>query len=65
MFVMVETLDSNPLQFSLDRSSNPVISYHDGMDMPMFMVTGLLGAVGNTNLTCGISLAKCYFVIKT
>ena len=53
------TLLSNPLQFSFDRSSNPVISYHDGMDIPIFIVTGLLGAVGNTNFTCGISFAKC------
>jgi len=43
-----------PLQFSLDRSSRPVMSYQEGMGIPMFIVTGWVGAVGRMNFRWGI-----------
>lgn len=46
-----------PLQFSFDLSSNPVISYQLGMGMPMFILTGCVGAVGRMIFKCGICLA--------
>ena len=51
IFVSLAWDSSIPLQNSFDRLSSPTISYHDGMAMPIFIVTLCVGAVGNMNFT--------------
>ena len=58
---MILAADSSiPSQSSFDLSSNPTISYQEFMAIPPFIVTGFVGAVGRTNLTCGICLAQSW-----
>ena len=35
------------------------MSYQEGMGIPMLSVTGIVGALGSTNLTCGICVCRC------
>jgi hypothetical protein len=48
--VMGAQLSLMPLHILIDRLSRPMMPYHNGISVPLFMVTFLMGAVGRINL---------------